>query len=162
MRILKRDMQAYIVENQFRMSNYRHRTFPHRTRTLRRPREQQKVNPTHHKRRNNIDRLYQRESSRISCLQTALTAQIHKRAWLPSRLKVTLVTRIFRPSTGRLRFLIHALWNVSYTCHLASHAMRTPFCYVKCSIRRAADAPRPACIVTQASFDLVTQYGKQN
>lgn len=86
-------------------------------------REQQKVNPTHHKRRRQYitcPRLYQRESSLYLVLQTALTAQIHKRAWLPSRLKVTLVTRIFRPSTWRLWFLIHALWNVSYTCQLAT------------------------------------------
>lgn len=51
--------------------------------------------------------------------QTSLTAQVHKRARLPSRLKVTLVSGIFRPSTWRLRFLIHTLWNVSYTCHHA-------------------------------------------
>lgn len=54
--------------------------------------------------------------------QTSLTAQVHKRARLPSRLKVTLVSGIFRPSTWRLRFLIHTLWNISWTCHHASHA----------------------------------------
>lgn len=80
--------------------------------------------------------------------QTALTAQIHKRAWLPSRLKVTPVSGIFRPSTWRLRFLIHALWNVSYTCHndtLMQCQLHSVTSYA------AVDVSVKACIVTQAA-----------
>lgn len=66
------------------------------------------------------------------CIQTCLTAQVHKRARFPPRLKVILVSGIFRPSTCRLWFIIHTLWNVSYTCMASHRNMRTTTSRASC------------------------------
>lgn len=142
----------------------RHRTFPQRTGARvaagateskpNAPQATEQYRPV----RTNVSQAF------ISCLQTALTAQIHKRAWLPSRLKVTLVTRIFRPSTGRLRFLIHALWNVSYTCHLANscNANSILLCHMQHSMYCDADASSMHRHTSELRYSLHNMANKIN